>query len=255
MENAYGGPEFRQEKNMQKANGKQKNALSLKQRAAMMLAAVLLLCSGCGQKQQADTFGLTPDTAEMLLDDLPSSAEESEAGILSKENERMAEAGRQTESETEVLFYVYVCGAVASPGVYALPKGARVYEAIQMAGGFLPEADEQWLNQAELLSDGQQLRVYTREEVSQMDAAQIEQSRNSGSSAEADSASGGSLVNLNTATKEELMTLPGIGEAKALAILQYRSEHGGFGAIEEIQEISGIKSAVFSKIRDRITVQ
>ena len=62
-------------------------------------------------------------------------------------------------------------------------------------------------------------------------------------------------MNLNTASKEELMTLPGIGEAKAEAILQYRSEHGAFSAAEELLQISGIKEGVFSKIKDRITVR
>ena len=61
-------------------------------------------------------------------------------------------------------------------------------------------------------------------------------------------------VNLNRASKEELMTLPGIGEAKAEAILQYRTEHGGFGSIDEIKQISGIKDGVFEKIKDKITV-
>lgn len=159
------------------------------------------------------------------------------------------------DSDVAQTAYVHVCGAVQNPGVYPVEPGMRIYEAISLAGGLTENADADWLNQAETMEDGQQIYVYTTEETAQL--------RQSGSWPDRDSPSGGAeaakgssdnKINLNTATKEELTTLPGIGEARAEAVIAYREEHGGFGSIEEIQNISGIKTAVFSKIKDKITV-
>ncbi|MCD7746506.1 MAG: helix-hairpin-helix domain-containing protein [Lachnospiraceae bacterium] len=198
------------------------------------------------------------------------------------------DTGMGSEQTEAVIGYVYVCGAVEAPGVYPITADMRVCDAIELAGGFSPEADEEWLNQASAVSDGQKLYVYTREETSLMkesgmtaegmgidsswsgssgkvDSTTNNSSAGSGSSEDVVAADGSAgqnggtsvsdgKVNINTATREELMTLPGIGESKADAILAYRSEHGAFASIEEIQNISGIKSGVFSQIKDLITV-
>lgn len=171
---------------------------------------------------------------------------------LREESFSETEQERQTEEQTGVssVIYVYVCGAVQAPGVYALQDGMRVYEALAAAGGFREDADTQWLNQAAPVQDGQRLYVYTQEEVQTL-AADASQTTG-GDPASEDAAHG--RVDLNTASKELLMTLPGIGEARAEAILAYRSEHGRFRSIEEIQNISGIKSSLFEKIREKIMV-
>ena len=139
---------------------------------------------------------------------------------------------------------VYVCGAVEAPGVYHLPEGARVYEAIALAGGLRENADPEAQNQAEILTDGQMLKIWTKQEVRQA-------LENAGQN-QATGASG--LININTASKDALMTLPGIGEAKADAIVAWRQEHGAFSEKEEIMQISGIKESVFQKIGDKICV-
>lgn len=196
---------------------------------------------------------------------------------------------------TAAKMVVYVRGAVNRPGVYQLEEDARIFRAIEAAGGFRSDADTEWLNQAQPLFDGAMLTVPTREETailrqagqtdgsgvlisgssgltdSQGTAAGIHQG-NTGSVAfrqapekngtsswpstgsTANGSGGEARVNLNTAQREELMTLPGIGESKADSIIRYREEHGAFTSPEEIMNISGIKSAVYSKIRDRITV-
>ena len=196
---------------------------------------------------------------------------------------------------TAAKIVVYVRGAVNRPGVYQLEENARIFRAIEAAGGFRSDADTEWLNQAQPLFDGAMLTVPTREETailrqagqtdgsgvlifgssgltdSQGTAAGIHQG-NTGSVAfrqapekngtsswpstgsTANGSGGEARVNLNTAQREELMTLPGIGESKADSIIRYREEHGAFASPEEIMNISGIKSAVYSKIRDRITV-
>lgn len=163
----------------------------------------------------------------------------------SAETDLSAAAGGQADIQEASAGYVHVCGAVNAPGVYPFREGMRLFEAVELAGGFSPDADEVWLNQAQILQDGQRLYIYTHEETKELQNAQ-EQPTGEPSAEE--------KVNINTADKAELMTLSGIGEARAEAIIQYRSQHGGFSAVEEIQEISGIKNAVYSKIKDRITV-
>lgn len=137
---------------------------------------------------------------------------------------------------------VYVCGAVVSPGVYELPAGSRIYEALELAGGITPEGVPTAQNLAAQIYDGQQIQIPTWEEY------------NAGwTPAETEEASGG-LVNINTATKEQLMTLNGIGESRAQAIIAYREEHGAFSAAEDLMLVSGIKEAAFEKVKDYITV-
>ena len=127
-----------------------------------------------------------------------------------------------------------------SPGVYELPEGSRIVDAVEAAGGMTEAASGTWLNLAEPVSDGQKIEVPSETEASELEKEQ--QEAQSG------------LVNLNTASAEELMTLTGIGESKAEAILSYREEHGGFEKPEELMEIPGIKEGVFEKIRDQVTV-
>lgn len=157
----------------------------------------------------------------------------------------------ETKTEASDEIYVYICGAVKKPGVYKLKAQVRLYEAVEQAGGLSKEASETWLNQAEELKDGQKIEVLTKAEAKKLKkASQAAQGE--------DSVGGGGKsagkVNLNTATKEELMTLSGIGEAKAAAIIAYREENGGFARIEDIKKIEGIKDGVFKKVEAMITV-
>lgn len=167
------------------------------------------------------------------------------------ENETIETTQGDTENgrnaDTGQSCVVHICGAVARPGVYAFPKGSRICDAIEKAGGFLPEADTEIRNQAELLADGEQIRILTKEEAEEEREAAKEQKIAAGQEAD-------SRVNINTAQKEELCTLPGIGENRAESILAYRQEKGSFSCIEDIMKVSGIKEAAFSKIKDKIRV-
>ncbi|WP_367568958.1 helix-hairpin-helix domain-containing protein [Lacrimispora sp.] len=151
----------------------------------------------------------------------------------------------QSEEETLPACYVHICGEVAAPGVYELEEGNRVFQAVEMAGGFTEKAAPEYLNMAEKIHDGMKITVLSQEEaraggtLSAVPGAASQQK---------------SKINLNTATKEELMTLRGVGEAKAADIIGYRESHGGFQKIEDIMKISGIKEAAFQKIKDDITV-
>ena len=136
--------------------------------------------------------------------------------------------------------FVDVRGAVAKPGVYELPEKSRVFQAVEAAGGLLPEALERLVNQAAELTDGQQVYIPFEGEETEGGQAPLQETDD--------------RVNINTAGPEELKTLPGIGEARAADIIAYREAKGGFSSIEEIMQVSGIKDAMFQKIRDKIKV-
>ncbi|MGN0313416.1 MAG: helix-hairpin-helix domain-containing protein [Fusicatenibacter sp.] len=151
--------------------------------------------------------------------------------------------------------HVYICGAVNNPGVYTLFDGSRVVDLIHAAGGLLPDAYEIALNQARLLEDGEQIIVWTCEEAKNLGLDKTSADR-SAANGDGSSSSGGesTKVNLNLASKEQLMTLPGIGESRADAILSYREQNGPFERIEDIMNIEGIKEKMFEKIRGSVEV-
>ncbi len=135
---------------------------------------------------------------------------------------------------------VYVCGAVVSPGVYYLSIDAIKQDALEAAGGFCEGAATTYVNLAEKIKEGEQIYFPYEEEL--VDGYSLLD------------AEGSDKVNINRATKDELMTLPGIGESKAEAIISYREEHGAFQSIEEITSIPGIKEGIYDNIKDYIVV-
>lgn len=174
-----------------------------------------------------------------------------------------------SESTTAAVCYVHICGEVLLPGVYEMEEGSRIFQVVERAGGFTERAAQQYLNMAQIVSDGMKIVVPDGESMEGAERYGIDSVSGSGSmgggvmvpgtaAAGSGSEPGGSAakekVNLNTATREELMTLKGIGEAKADDIIAYRESHGGFQKIEDIKKISGIKNAAFEKIKDDITV-
>lgn len=209
-------------------------------------------CGGGGQGEPLSGLRAESGTKERLYEPEKGSDQGEETALQTDEN---PEAGQVIPSsaaeilpETEVSCFVHVCGEVETPGVYEMKEGQRVFEAVAMAGGFTERAAQNYLNLAETVWDGMKLEVPSREQAPATEwTAQAQ-----GPVAGAGAASG--RVNLNTATKEELMTLRGIGEARAEDIIRYREKKGGFARIEDIMEVSGIKNAAFEKIKDDITV-
>lgn len=145
--------------------------------------------------------------------------------------------------------FVDVCGAVCHPGVIELTAGSRVFEAIQAVGGMLPEAAVGYVNQAQLLADGQQVYIPTKEEA---ERGQLPVKSKDGMALETE---GADRVNLNTADESVLGNLSGIGPSKAKAIIAYREENGGFSSVEELMNVPGIKEGTFTKIKDNIVVE
>ncbi|GAB4148679.1 MAG: hypothetical protein Fur0021_08910 [Candidatus Promineifilaceae bacterium] len=148
---------------------------------------------------------------------------------------------------------VFVNGAVNSPGVYEMPAGSLIADVINQAGGFTAEADADLINLAQPLLDGMQVRVPTLEERTAAAPAPVvvEPQRSTGTEVDLGS---GSLININTATLEELDTLPGIGPSTAADIVAYREANGPFAAIESIMDVPGIGPARFDELKALITV-
>ena len=147
-----------------------------------------------------------------------------------------------TKDDSNTDIYVHICGAVINPGVYQVPAGTRVYQALELAGGSSDDAYLSGINLADKLADGQ--KVYIPAE---------------GENAEGilSTDSGGVqsvMININTASEAELMTLPGIGQSRAKDIINYRVKNGFFESIDDIMKVSGIKEAAFEKIKDLIKV-
>lgn len=196
------------------------------------LAAVVLAVAVCAffvgtvyQNWQEDHAGLTlVDEAEVSAASETSAAEETPSGELK----------------------VHVTGAVTTPGVFTLPNGARVDDAVRAAGA-TADADLSQLNLAQKLSDGQKITV---PKVGETAPASAPSTATSGG----DAAVPDVLININTASAEELQTLPNIGEVRAQAIVAYREEHGGFKSPEELQEVSGIGEKTFAQIAPYVTV-
>ncbi len=161
-------------------------------------------------------------------------------------------------SPTPGLVRVYVTGAVLTPDVYFLPEGSIIKDAILAAGGLTAEADPERINQALELQDQQQIHVPRLDEEDPPPPVQNGNAEsapagivnnNSGGT------SGEGVININTASLDELDTLPGIGPVIGQRIIDYRDSSGGFPSVEAITEVSGIGEGTFGKIRERITVE
>ena len=238
------------------------------------LVWVGMILTGCSRRGEIFPEEMDSSSVETLqkseVVDAQAKSQETVAG-LSEVTEIPAVAEIPAATEAPQKIFVDVCGAVASPGVYELDEGSRIFQAVDAAGGYLPEAASDYLNKARSLDDGQQIYVPTQEEVEagteEILAKRPEIADLTGntagdsdaeqnglqSEAEADSEQVDDRIDLNTADAALLSTLSGIGQSKAEAIIAYRQEHGGFASIEEIMNVEGIKEGTFSKIKDKIS--
>ena len=235
--------------------------------------AVCLLASGvfysCSSRDTAQKVLTGQENRSFQAESVPEISEEEVPVDSSQKQERTKaedteDAGLSVESETEEILeseepklcYVYLCGEVFNPGVYTLPEGSRIYEAVDLAGGFTDQAADSWLNLAEPVTDGMKLEVPSAAQLE--DSSWLAKNRYGTDSGNANKTGmtepGAALVNINTASLDELMTLKGIGASRAEDIIRYRKEAGGFTKIEDIMKVPGIKDAAFQKIKENITV-
>ena len=226
----------------------------------LTVALFLLMQTGCGRE---DTVYLQTDsktdhtgqTTEVLTE---SQMEGIEAPAEKGTEAQAASPAGSTTDVAEVsgtaACFVYVCGAVDEPGVYELPEGSRICDAISLAGGLTAEACVDVVNQAEPVTDGQMIRIPTKAEAEAGLTGLNESSADASTGTQVSAGADDGRVNLNTAGTAEFMTLPGIGEAKAASIVAYRKSHGAFGTVEEIMNVEGIKEGVYNRIKEYIKV-
>lgn len=193
-----------------------------KKTAALCSLVLCILLTACG-RDAGEIFPLPEDGD-------PAGAGSSEAVV--------GAAAEQSGGEASSAICVYVCGAVKCPGVVELPAGSRVNDALEAAGGFAEDASRDHVNLAARVTDGEKLFFPTCEEAASA----------------AEEKSGDGLININTASAEELCALPGIGASRAEDIIRYREREGAFETCEDIMKVTGIKTSVYDKIKDRIKV-
>ena len=198
---------------------------------SVLLGTLIVVCiGGCGKSTadyvSAEQLQMTEVETEPVIQEIATEEEVIEAELAE--------------------IYIYVCGEIKSPGVYTLPEGSRVCDVFLMAGGFTEEAATDYWNQARLLKDGEMIYVPTMEEAKERKWEDAESDTKDSNATD--------KININTASKTQLMEIPGIGEAKANAIISYREENGTFSAIEELKNVEGIKDGVFTKMKEYIVI-
>lgn len=241
----------------------------------ILLAGIFYSCRGI--KEQETQINLQEDT---LLDKEANQITQ-DMNEQSQSTKDITDVNRTTQDITEVnqikdftaeqkseeitgdqheYIYIHICGAVKEPDVYKVKADTRLVDVIKLAGGLTEDASGDFVNQAALVTDGQKVYIPTKDEVEgilpdgiQGDVSSTLTSQGGNTTTTNGNTSSGK-VNINKASAEELMTLAGIGEAKAESIITYRQEHGSFKTIEDIKNINGIKDSVFNKISDMIIV-
>lgn len=224
------------------------------------IACLFLVVSGICYSvafRKADSGMILSDSAENKTEEaaasgLSNSGEQEEADLQPEQVPVTESAERLKASENEKKIYVHICGAVVNPGVYEAEAGARISELIKMSGGLCEDAAGDYINQARQVTDGERIYIPAKEEVKELTVSQYV-TGDQDMPAETKDTPG--LVNINTADAKELMNLPGIGQAKADSIIDYRTTNGSFRSIEELMNISGIKEGLYNRISSYITVK
>ena len=171
-----------------------------------------------------------------------------------KESIQLDAASQAVSQEDRAEITVYVTGVINKPGVVIVREGARMADAVKACGGLLPTADGEKVNMAQVLKDGQQVRVPEKAGAETAAAAKSGNANPAAKSSTSSKAVPSGPVNINTAGAEELDTLPGIGPAMAQRIIEFRETEGAFTAIEDIKKVKGIGEAKFEKMKDKICI-
>ena len=187
-----------------------------------------------------------------------SNGNNSTEGSQSEKNKSTEDEAPQGDKSDDC--YIQITGAVNKPGVYQCANGTRLFQLVDMAGGFRVDSYTDNLNLASEVYDGDKILIYTLDDANYIlftggELNSFGSSGSSGNSGSNSSAGNGGQVNINTASIEELTTLTGIGETRARAIIEYRQQAGGFSSKEELKNVSGIGETTYGKLSDQICVR
>lgn len=226
-------------------------------RKVLFIGVVSILFTGCGKKDTVlfleETLSQTQEETDTFIE--REDMEISGTSAIETDNSQMKQAAEQTEIKmTAESCFVHICGAVKTPGVYELPEGSRIFEAVELAGGLTEEACGEYQNQAQKITDGMMIYIPTSEQKENGEVEEMLLKKKEAAKEADDVPDTSKVININTADKEMLMTLPGIGESRAESILSYREESGGFTKIEDIMKVPGIKKGAYQKLKDKICV-
>lgn len=217
----------------------------------VVLSIVTLVCVVLGiilLNQRDEELILFASEDEVLVQSV-------ENEVVQEETQEERESASDPTPETEIM--VYVCGYVNAPGVYKFKAGSRINDAVKSAGGFREEACKEYVNLADYMQDGMKIYIPSVEE---LEGTEKENAGISGGSMTENlqgmvgTGNSTNLVNINTASRDELMGITGIGGTRADAIIEYRNSGGRFISIEDVMKVRGIKEGLFAKIKDQITV-
>lgn len=208
------------------------------------------VCYSCAFNNKKDK------TSVVLSSGLKDAVTKEEEDISNKEMGQSLVTGEEMQEgafvETQSLVYIHLCGAVAKPDVYEVKHGSRLIDIIELAGGLSPDAAGDYINQAMLVEDGQRIYIPTKDEVARLSVSEYlegsEEAENQAKETE-------KKVNINEADADELMALPGIGQAKADSIIEYRNKNGQFQSKEDLMRIPGIKEGLYNQLADHISVK
>lgn len=186
------------------------------------------------------------------------------------------EDAKDKEKVKNEYFYVDIKGAINNPGVYKLTKNSRVIDVINLAGGLIKDADTSLINLSKKITDEMLIVVYTKTEIEKYKNNEINSNekikeklenskitidknnnaeiKENNKSNKTEKSKENTIININTATKDMFINLPGIGESKANSIIKYRDKNGNFNSIEEIKNVSGIGDSLFEKIKNYLKV-
>ncbi|ELC8449523.1 helix-hairpin-helix domain-containing protein [Clostridium perfringens] len=234
---------------------------------SLIIAVIAILFLFIGYSKTNDKKISDSDMEKLFLDREESEENNELEELNEKESDSKKEESNNIKEEKETSLgeekiVVEIKGEVKKPNVYELKNGSRIYELIEEAGGPTNEADLSNINRALYLSDGQCIVIKNINDVESEEVnlneslnAEVTNSIPTNSSGDKGEKNESLSININTASKETLMTLNGIGESKAQAIIDYRDEIGGFKSVDDITNVSGIGEKTLEKIKDKISIK
>ena len=210
--------------------------------AAGLLGMIILSAAGCAGQN---------NTTYSLKGEQPSQEEDTAAAGSGTSAGEAANAAAEIRSAGSDTVLVHICGEVQTPGVYELTADSRICDVLLLAGGFTADADTEAVNMAAGIEDGMQIVIPAETD-------RIPETTGNSSYRTTETSAGkteSQLININTADRETLMSLPGIGAGKAEAVIAYREAGGVFKDIKDIMLVDGIKEGVYANIKDKICVK